>query len=104
MIWNRGYWDCDDLERAYGKGKLDFALDGEKLRAAGSRPERASERETNIPTCSRSNIATSSRGKERRIGFWTKTLRWPPTDRWTISRQKKGGYWAIVFRSKSGKY
>jgi bifunctional non-homologous end joining protein LigD len=31
MVWDRGYWDCDDPERAYGKGKLDFALEGEKL-------------------------------------------------------------------------
>lgn len=31
MVWDRGYWDCDDPERAYGKGKLDFTLDGEKL-------------------------------------------------------------------------
>jgi bifunctional non-homologous end joining protein LigD len=31
MVWDRGYWECDDPVRAYGKGKLDFALDGEKL-------------------------------------------------------------------------
>src|ERR1700733_14341720 len=24
MVWDRGYWNCDDAERAYGKGKLDF--------------------------------------------------------------------------------
>jgi bifunctional non-homologous end joining protein LigD len=31
MVWDRGYWNCDDAERAYGKGKLDFTLEGEKL-------------------------------------------------------------------------
>ena len=31
MVWDRGYWDCDDPERAYAKGKLDFTLEGEKL-------------------------------------------------------------------------
>ena len=31
MVWDRGYWDCADPERAYGKGKLDFTLEGEKL-------------------------------------------------------------------------
>jgi bifunctional non-homologous end joining protein LigD len=31
MVWDRGYWDCEDLERAYTKGKLDFTLEGEKL-------------------------------------------------------------------------
>jgi len=29
------YWDCDDPERAYGNGKLDFTLEGEKLLATG---------------------------------------------------------------------
>jgi bifunctional non-homologous end joining protein LigD len=31
MVWDRGYWDCEDPERAYTKGKLDFTLEGEKL-------------------------------------------------------------------------
>ena len=31
MIWDRGYWNCNDAERAYEKGKLDFVLEGEKL-------------------------------------------------------------------------
>ena len=31
MVWDRGYWDCEDPERAYRKGKLDFTLEGEKL-------------------------------------------------------------------------
>jgi bifunctional non-homologous end joining protein LigD len=31
MVWDRGYWECDDPERAYQKGKLDFTLEGEKL-------------------------------------------------------------------------
>ena len=31
MVWDRGYWNCDDPQRAYGKGKLDFTLEGEKL-------------------------------------------------------------------------
>jgi hypothetical protein len=26
MVWDRGYWDCEDPERAYAKGKLDFTL------------------------------------------------------------------------------
>jgi bifunctional non-homologous end joining protein LigD len=32
MVWDRGYWDCGDPERAFAKGKLDFTLEGEKLR------------------------------------------------------------------------
>ena len=31
MVWDRGHWDCEDPERAYTKGKLDFTLEGEKL-------------------------------------------------------------------------
>jgi bifunctional non-homologous end joining protein LigD len=32
MVWDRGHWNCEDPDRAYRKGKLDFTLDGEKLR------------------------------------------------------------------------
>ena len=31
MVWDRGYWQCDDPARAYEKGKLDFTLKGKKL-------------------------------------------------------------------------
>src|SRR6185312_10999056 len=31
MLWDRGFWNCDDPQRAYHKGKLDFTLEGEKL-------------------------------------------------------------------------
>jgi bifunctional non-homologous end joining protein LigD len=31
MVWDRGYWDCEDPERGFAKGKLDFILEGEKL-------------------------------------------------------------------------
>ena len=31
MVWDRGYWDCEDPEAGYAKGKLDFTLEGEKL-------------------------------------------------------------------------
>jgi bifunctional non-homologous end joining protein LigD len=31
MVWDRGYWDCEDPEAGYAKGKLDFTLKGEKL-------------------------------------------------------------------------
>jgi bifunctional non-homologous end joining protein LigD len=31
MVWDRGYWDCDDPERAYDKGKLHFTPEGGKL-------------------------------------------------------------------------
>ena len=31
MVWDRGYWECNNPQRAYGKGKLDFTLGGEKL-------------------------------------------------------------------------
>jgi len=31
MVWDRGYWDCEDPERGYEKGKLDFTLEGGKL-------------------------------------------------------------------------
>jgi bifunctional non-homologous end joining protein LigD len=31
MVWDRGYWNCEDPERGYAKGKLDFTLEGEKL-------------------------------------------------------------------------
>src|SRR3954466_3638096 len=31
MVWDRGYWQCNDPARSYEKGKLDFTLEGEKL-------------------------------------------------------------------------
>jgi bifunctional non-homologous end joining protein LigD len=31
MVWDRGFWECDDPKKAYSKGKLDFTLEGEKL-------------------------------------------------------------------------
>jgi bifunctional non-homologous end joining protein LigD len=31
MVWDRGYWNCEDPERGYEKGKLDFTLEGGKL-------------------------------------------------------------------------
>jgi bifunctional non-homologous end joining protein LigD len=32
MVWDRGFWKCDDPKSAYRKGKLDFTLEGQKLR------------------------------------------------------------------------
>jgi bifunctional non-homologous end joining protein LigD len=34
MVWDRGFWECDDPQRAYRKGKLDFTLEGEKLQGS----------------------------------------------------------------------
>lgn len=34
MLWDRGYWDCDDPNGGYQKGKIDFTLEGEKLRGS----------------------------------------------------------------------
>ena len=31
MVWDRGHWNCENAERAYRKGKLDFTLEGKKL-------------------------------------------------------------------------
>ena len=31
MLWDRGFWNGDDPQKAYRKGKLDFTLEGEKL-------------------------------------------------------------------------
>ena len=31
MVWDRRFWNCDDPQKAYRKGKLDFTLEGEKL-------------------------------------------------------------------------
>jgi bifunctional non-homologous end joining protein LigD len=31
MVWDRGYWACEDPQRGFAKGKLDFTLEGEKL-------------------------------------------------------------------------
>jgi bifunctional non-homologous end joining protein LigD len=28
MIWDRGYWACEDPRRGFAKGKLDFTLEG----------------------------------------------------------------------------
>ena len=37
MVWDRGYWECDDpAARAYEKGKLDFTLRVKNSMAAGS--------------------------------------------------------------------
>jgi len=31
MLWDRGYWECDDPEAGFKKGDLKFTLDGDKL-------------------------------------------------------------------------
>ena len=31
MLWDRGYWECEDPQQSYRKGKLDFTLEGDKL-------------------------------------------------------------------------
>ena len=31
MVWDRGFWECENPEAGYRKGKLDFRLEGEKL-------------------------------------------------------------------------
>jgi bifunctional non-homologous end joining protein LigD len=31
MLWDRGYWECEDPQDSYSKGKLDFTLEGGKL-------------------------------------------------------------------------
>jgi bifunctional non-homologous end joining protein LigD len=31
MVWDRGYWACEDPQRGFAKGKLDFTFEGEKL-------------------------------------------------------------------------
>lgn len=31
MVWDRGYWNCEEPQKAYRRGKLDFTLEGEKL-------------------------------------------------------------------------
>jgi bifunctional non-homologous end joining protein LigD len=31
MLWDRGYWECEDPQDSYSKGKLDFTLEGDKL-------------------------------------------------------------------------
>ena len=30
MVWDRGFWDCEDPKQAYSNGKLDFTLEGGK--------------------------------------------------------------------------
>ena len=34
MIWDRGYYDCDDPERGLKNGDLKFTLDGQKLKGS----------------------------------------------------------------------
>jgi bifunctional non-homologous end joining protein LigD len=31
MLWDRGYWECENPQQSYRKGKLDFTLEGDKL-------------------------------------------------------------------------
>jgi bifunctional non-homologous end joining protein LigD len=31
MLWNRGYWGCEEPQDSYRKGKLDFSVEGDKL-------------------------------------------------------------------------
>ena len=31
LLWDRGYWECDDPEAGFKKGDLKFTLDGDKL-------------------------------------------------------------------------
>ncbi|TAH66967.1 MAG: DNA ligase D [Rhodopseudomonas palustris] len=34
LLWDRGYWECDDPEQGLAKGDLKFTLHGEKLRGS----------------------------------------------------------------------
>ncbi len=34
MVWDRGYWDCEDSARGFKKGDLKFTLYGEKLQGS----------------------------------------------------------------------
>ncbi len=36
MLWDRGYWECEDPQQSYRKGKLDFIVDGTNSPEAGS--------------------------------------------------------------------
>jgi bifunctional non-homologous end joining protein LigD len=31
MLWDRGYWECENPQQGYRKGKLDFTIEGDKL-------------------------------------------------------------------------
>jgi bifunctional non-homologous end joining protein LigD len=31
MLWDRGYWECEEPQESYRNGKLDFSLEGDKL-------------------------------------------------------------------------
>src|SRR5258707_8417378 len=31
MLWDRGYWECEDPQDSYRKGRLDFLLEGDNL-------------------------------------------------------------------------
>jgi hypothetical protein len=87
MVWDRGYWDCDDPERAYEKGKLDFTLEGEKLHGGWiltRMRKREGEKRTNW-------LLIKHRDEFAREGFWKRMHRWPQADQWTRSRRVKVG-------------
>jgi DNA ligase D-like protein (predicted 3'-phosphoesterase) len=51
MVWDRGFWECDDPQRAYRKGKLDFTLEkARSSREVGSSPGCAIEKARSVPT------------------------------------------------------
>jgi hypothetical protein len=31
MVWDHGFWDCEDPARGFSKGKLDFNLEGDRM-------------------------------------------------------------------------
>jgi DNA ligase D-like protein (predicted 3'-phosphoesterase) len=92
MVWDRGYWDCEDPERAYTKGKLDFTLEGEKLHGGWiltRTRKREGEKRTNwLLIKHRDEFARE--GKKNKI-FWTRIRRLPQADRWTRSRRVEVG-------------
>lgn len=69
MVWDRGHWDCENPERAYAKGKLDFTLEGEKLRGGWiltRMRKREGEQRTNWLLIKHSD-AFAREGKKNRI-------------------------------------
>jgi DNA ligase D-like protein (predicted 3'-phosphoesterase) len=64
MVWDRGFWNCDDPQKAYRKGKLDFTLEGEKLHGGLTRMSQSGGREANQLAVDQASRRVRARGKE----------------------------------------
>ena len=93
MVWDRGYWNCDDPQKRYPQGQAGLSpWKAISFMVAGSSPGCAIERARSAPTgcLIKHRDAVRARGKEEQDPGGD-TPPWPPAARWTTSRPERVG-------------